>query len=444
MDAPEPKTLQLGFLGQPMATLAQAGDPPEYALAFDPEFLAAGHDLSPLKLPRESLTPSPIIYREGTSPFPGGLPGLIADSLPDSWGRRMQQLAYPGIKTLLGRFAAVGVRGPGAITFEPMFGTNDEATPVNLARMAEEAARLAKTPSELTSERVDELLVKGNTGLGGAQPKTTAHLPEGSTLLDLKEVLVEGQAPKGYRSYILKFSPLDDEGGGCTEYAFSEIARRAGINVAPSCLVNDGKRRHFATLRFDRIRNSDGSHGRRHIHSLSGMLHQTASDGGIDYEDFIRLTRRLVGVPAAEECFRRAVFNLLSTNRDDHGRNHAYIYDETTRQWDLSPAFDLNPNVSNVLIALSWLHSMVIPQSFEPLLQLAEIGGISSQKARELYAQVDAAVLEWPSIASGVGVPPAIIEIWKKDMLSQTQALRADAQRRPTIRSGRKGRYQDP
>jgi serine/threonine-protein kinase HipA len=440
MDAPEPKTLQLRFLGQPMATLAQAGDPAEYALAFDSGFLASGHDLSPLKLPRESLTTSPIIYREGTTPFPGGLPGLIADSLPDSWGRRMQQLAYPGIKTLLGRFAAVGARGPGAITFEPMLGTEDTATPVNLARMAEEAARLAKTPSELTSERVDQFLVKGSPGLGGVQPKTAVHLPDGGTLIDLKEVLVEGQPPKGYRSYILKFSPLDDEGGGCTEYAFSEMARRAGINVAPSCLVNDGKRRHFATLRFDRIRNPDGSQGRRHIHSLSGMLHQPASNGGIDYEDFIRLTRRLVGVPAAEDCFRRGVFNLLATNRDDHGRNHAYIYDETTRLWDLSPAFDLNPNVSTVLIALSWLHSMVIPQSFDPLLELAEIGGISGQRAREIYAEVDAAVLEWPAIAAGVGVPTSVIEIWQKDMLGQTRALRADAQRKPTPRSMRKGR----
>ena len=438
MDVPEPKILQLSFLGQPIATLAQAGDPPEYALAFEPEFLATGHDLSPLRLPREALTSSPVIYREGTTPFPGGLPGLIADSLPDSWGRRMQQLAYPGIKTLLGRFAAVGSRGPGAITFEPMLGTNDEATSVNLSRMAEEAARLAKVPSELTSERIDQILVKGNTGLGGAQPKTTAHLPDGSPILDLKEVLVEGQPPKGYRSYILKFSPLDDEGGGSTEYAFSEMARRAGIDVAQSCLVNDGARRHFATLRFDRISKPDGSQGRRHVHSLSGMLHQVASGGGIDYEDYIRLTRRLVGVPGAEECFRRAIFNLLATNRDDHGRNHAYIYDETTRIWSLSPAFDLNPNVSNVLIALSWLHSMEIPKSFEPLKRLAEIGGINNQRAREIYAEVLAAVAQWPAIASSVGVPPAMIEIWQKDMLQQTRDLRADADRQMPPRSTQK------
>jgi serine/threonine-protein kinase HipA len=146
----------------------------------------------------------------------------------------------------------------------------------------------------------------------------------------------------------------------------------------------------------------------------------------------------LVGVPGAEECFRRAVFNLLATNRDDHGRNHAYIYDETTRLWALSPAFDLNPNVSNVLIALSWLHSMEIPQSFEPLERLAEIGGINSQRAREIYSQVLAAVAEWPAIAARVGVPPAMLEIWQKDILRQTRALRADLARRTAPRIPRK------
>ena len=216
------------------------------------------------------------------------------------------------------------------------------------------------------------------------------------------------------------------------------MARRAGIDVAQSCLVNDGARRHFATLRFDRISKPDGSQGRRHVHSLSGMLHQVASGGGIDYEDYIRLTRRLVGVPGAEECFRRAIFNLLATNRDDHGRNHAYIYDETTRIWSLSPAFDLNPNVSNVLIALSWLHSMEIPKSFEPLKRLAEIGGINNQRAREIYAEVLAAVAQWPAIASSVGVPPAMIEIWQKDMLQQTRDLRADADRQMPPRSTQK------
>jgi len=425
----EPEVLRLKFLGQPMATLAQAGDPPEFALAFESAFLATGHDLSPLRLPLESLGTTPVIYREGMTPFPGGLPGLIADSLPDSWGRRIQQLAYPGLRTLIGKLAAVGMRGPGAITFEPLLDKSDRAELVDLSRMAEEATRLAIAPAELTTEKVDRILAKGGSSLGGAQPKTTASLPDGDPMLELKEVLVGGQPPRGHSHYVLKFSPSDDEGGGSTEFAFSVMAQKAGINIARARLIHDGKRRHFACERFDRFRGSDGFIGRRHVHTLSGMLHQRASDAGIDYEDFIRLSRTLVGVPGAEECFRRAVFNLLSTNRDDHGRNHAFIYDETARRWSLSPVYDLTPNVSNVLIALSWLHSTQIPQSFEPLQSLAEIGGIGPGKAREIYAQVEAAVSGWPTIAREAGVPDPVAQSWHDDMLRQTRALRADAAR---------------
>lgn len=417
-----------------MATLAQAGDPPGYALALEPEFLETGHDLSPLRLSRESLTSRPEIYRDGITPFPGGLPGLIADSLPDSWGQRMQQLAHPGLKTLLGKLAAVGMHGPGAISFEPVLEKGHGVASVNLSRMAEEAARLANAPAELTAERVDQFLVKGSSGLGGAQPKKEVHLPEGAPILNLTDVLVGGDPPTGYNSHILKFSPIDDEGGGSTEYAFTVMARRAGINAAQGRLICDGKRRHFATARFDRVRHPNGSLGRRHVHTLSGMLHQPASNAGIDYEDFIRLSRRLAGVPSAEECFRRAVFNLLSTNRDDHGRNHAFIYDDASRLWTLSPAYDMNPSVYNVLIALSWLHSMEIPQSFAPLQKLAEIGGINPQKAREIYQQVNAAVADWPSIARDAEVPLPIIDSWQKDMLQQTRALRADAERQSTKR----------
>ena len=160
------------------------------------------------------------------------------------------------------------------------------------------------------------------------------------------------------------------------------------------------------------------------------MFHRRASDGAIDYEEFMRLSRRLGGASEAAECFRRAVFNLLSTNRDDHGRNHAFLYDETDRSWTLAPAFDLNPNVANVLIALTWLGSNQLPTQFSSILRLAEIGGVSAKAAREIYDQVEAATLGgWRKAAGHAGVPQPMIDYWGKEMLQQTQALRADAPR---------------
>ena len=160
------------------------------------------------------------------------------------------------------------------------------------------------------------------------------------------------------------------------------------------------------------------------------MLHRRASDGAIDYEEFMRLSRRLGGANEAAECFRRAVFNLLAANRDDHGRNHAFLYDETNRTWTLAPAFDLNPNVANMLIALTWLGDNQLPTHYSSLLRLAEIGGVSARVVREIYDQVEDATLGgWRKAASHAGVPKPMIDYWDKEMLQQTRALRTDAQK---------------
>jgi len=260
-----------------MAMLAQAGDPPGYGLAFDAEFLATGHDLSPLNLPRESLSTQVVIYRPGTTPFPGGLPGLIADSLPDTWAEKVQRIIYPTITTLLGKLAAVGNRGPGAISFTPALDEDEDTVSANLAKLADEANRIAREPEVLRIEQIDQALKKGSPSLGGAHPKMTALLPETGEVLSVNEVLVGGVIPQGYNPCVLKFSPEDEEGGGAVEYAFARMAQASGLNVARPYLVNDGVRKHFATARFDRNRGPDGAIRRRHVHTLSGLLHHRSS-----------------------------------------------------------------------------------------------------------------------------------------------------------------------
>jgi serine/threonine-protein kinase HipA len=412
-----------------MAELAQAGNPPEYALAFGPEFLRTGHDLSPLSLPRQSLGTEALVFREGTTPFPGGLPGLLADSLPDSWGAKLQRIAHPGITTLLGRFAAVGNRGPGALTFEPVLESEDTADRVRLAALADEANRISRIPEILTTKEVDRQLAKAGSSLGGAHPKTTAYLPEKAGVIALSDILLGGTPPAGAWPCILKFSPENDEGGGAVEYAFALMAQRAGVDMAPCYLVHDGQRRHFATARFDRLRGGKGGFARRHVHTLSGMLHKRASDGQIDYEEYMRLSRALAGAPAAEECLRRGIFNLLATNRDDHGRNHAFLYDEASRRWALAPAYDLNPSVFNVPAGLAWLGRLEVPTRFDTIERLAEFGGVRRERAREIFDEVEQAVAEWPAIAAQVEVPKAIVDTWHQEMNAQTRQLRSDRRR---------------
>ena len=433
MTSPEPLLLKLRFLGEPMATLAYRADLPAYAFEFDRSFIAQGHDLSPLHLPLARYCTGLHLFRPGESPFAGGLPGLIADSLPDSWGERMLRQELPGIQTVMGKLAAIGLRTPGAITYEPVLGAGADliSTTEDLALLAQEAEVLRQAPVPLASTLINAALAKGGSSLGGAFPKIAAHLPVGLELIERREILVGGQPPEGHAPCILKFTRSDDEDEGAVEFAFWLMAREAGIRVPPACLVNDGRKRHFACVRFDRLRLANGNWGRRHVHTLSGMLHKRAADGAIDYEEFMRLTRRLCGAQEAQECFRRAVFNLLATNRDDHGRNHAFLYNETTRLWSLSPVYDLNPNVANVLIGLSWLGSNQIPATFAAVLKLAEIGGIDSRRAREIYEQVEAATLGgWAKAAERAGVSPAMMSIWQQGIDSQTAALRADSRRK--------------
>src|SRR4051812_38209423 len=113
-----PSFVRLAFLGQPMGKLTHREDDGAHLLEFETSFLQLAHDLSPVSLPLEKMA-RPRVFRAGDSPFPGGLPGLIADSLPDAWGDRVMRAELPQITTVVGKLAAIGRRGPGAITFEP-------------------------------------------------------------------------------------------------------------------------------------------------------------------------------------------------------------------------------------------------------------------------------------------------------------------------------------
>jgi serine/threonine-protein kinase HipA len=411
-----------------MGTLAFRPDGPLFALELDREFVAANHDLSPLNLPLESFAGGPRVFRAGDTPFDGGLPGLIADSLPDSWGERMLKAEVPGLHTIMGKLSAVGERGPGAIAFRPFLGkgADDETVTASLSAMAQEAAKLARIPAPLTPEDVNAALAKGGGSLGGVMPKVSAHLPMGGDHLELRDLLIGGATPEGHIPCVVKLSRLDDDGGGTVEFAYHIMARNAGIRVQQACLVFDGERRHFASARFDRHKQSDGTWAKRHVHTLSGMLHKRPADLHIDYEELIRLTRTLCGAVEVRECFRRVIFNLLALNRDDHGRNHSFTYDERTRTWTLSPAYDLNPAVFNVLIALSLLGRSEIPTGFAPLLRLADIGGISEREANAIYREVEQATLGgWRAAATYAGVPDGMIGYWEREMTQQTRALRA-------------------
>ena len=306
MSVNEPTLLRLKFLGQPFGVLAYRPDLPAYALELDRTFLASGHELSPLNLPIATFAAGPRLFRSGDTPFTGGLPGLIADSLPDAWGERMLRQEASEIKSAIGKLAVIGQRGPGALTFEPVLGHGADQTPAsaNLAELAHEVDILRASPALLTTDRRNSVLAKGGTSLGGAFPKTAAHLHFEGEIIERREILVGGEPPPDYSPCILKFARSSDEAEGAVEFAFWLMAKQAGIRLPRACLVHDGERHHFACERFDRYRRADGTVGRRHAHSLRGMVHRRASDGAIDYEEYMRLSRRLGGASEGAECYQ--------------------------------------------------------------------------------------------------------------------------------------------
>lgn len=431
MPITEPTILNLRYLGRSMATLAHNAREQSYALQFTEEFLQSGHDLSPLQLPVLRVGGTLQVFRPGSTPLHAGLPGLIADALPDAWGERMLRHERPELRTVMGKLAALGQRASGAITFEPVLGQGGDETlvPMSLAALAREADAFRAEPVSLDRNVVNLALAHAGGTLGGAFPKLSAYLPSApeGTVLSLHELVVGGSTPTDHQPVILKLERLGDETEGAVEFAFWRMARRAGIRVPPAWLVEDEGRHHFATGRFDRVKSAQAERRRLHVHSLSGMLHKPAANGAIGYEELIRLARALGGVAEAHEAFRRILFNLLATNRDDHGRNHAFLYFDQLKTWQLSPAYDLNPNVCNTFIALNWLGDMRLPRRFADVLRLAEVAGMDKREARAMFAEIEGATVgAWDDEAIRAGVSDFSRKAWGHEIQHQTAELRAD------------------
>ena len=298
---------------------------------YDPTWLASRLEISPFHLPMRSGTMAgdPNVF--------DGLFGVFNDSLPDGWGRLLLDRAVErigiarGELTPLDRLAHVGRQGMGALSYEPDQSLGDAAAVVlELDRLANEAARV------LAGEQgpVIDKLLRLNGAFSGARPKVVAQVSAD------KKKLVHGTAAllPGYSHWIIKFpSELDEGDAGPIEYAYSLMARAAGVAMSETHLFGAKSKRYFGIERFDR----DG--GRRiHMHSLSGLLHTDHRTPSLDYDGLLKATQVLTkDIRQVERAFRLACFNVLAHNRDDHAKNVSFLLDDATRTWSLAPAYDL-------------------------------------------------------------------------------------------------------
>jgi len=390
----------------------------EYA----PGFAESGIELSPLEMP---LAAGRRYRFPGLSPESfEGLPGMLADSLPDRYGNALidawlaTQDREPGSFGAVERLCYIGRRGMGALEFRPARGPRPtKSHAIDVAALAALAAEVMAERSDLAAslsrpgreEALKEILRVG-TSAGGARPKALIALNPETSEVRSGQLGVE----PGFEHWILKFDGLEDktrdlgasQGYGAIELAYARMAGIAGIEMTECRLLGENGRRHFMTRRFDRT--ADGA--KLHMQSLAALAHlDFRQPGANSYEQAFQVIRRL-GLPAsaAEQQFLRLAFNVIARNQDDHVKNIAFLMDRDG-SWSLSPAFDLvyayNPQgrwTSEHQMSINGKRDEI---TLMDLRQVAELASIKRGKADELVARVLDAVERWPELAGEAGVP---------------------------------------
>ena len=351
-----------------------------------------------------------------------GLPGLLADALPDRFGNRIIDawLARQGRSasdfTPVERLCYIGVRGMGALEFKPAIGPRaSKAVPLEVAELTQLVKDIFQHRTEwvvdLKGSKADALntIIRVGTSAGGNRAKAViAWNPK-------THEVRSGQAdlPPGFEPWILKFDGVadsalgDPQGFGRVEFAYHKMALMAGITMTRCDLLEENGRAHFMTKRFDR----DSAGGKIHVQSLCAIAHYDFNAAGeYSYEQALSVIQRLdLGYAAVGEMFRRMVFNVVARNQDDHTRNIAFLMDQDGT-WRLSPAFDVvwayNPSGS-------WTnrHQMTVNGKRDDfdradLLAVADTFGVKG--AAEIIDQVTEAVAAWGSTARDSGVDPAL------------------------------------
>ena len=393
---------------------------------YDPAFVDAGIEVAPLMMPaRETPYEFLALNRETFK----GLPGMLADALPDRFGNRLIDawLAETGKSqedfNPVDRLCYIGRRGIGALEFEPAFRRQARAKGLEVARLVELANRVLDKRANLAgcldgdndADALEDILSVG-TSAGGARAK--AVLAWNPTTGEFRSGQLD--AAQGFEHWLLKFDGVsssgdkelcDPEGFGKIEFAYASMARAAGISMAECRLHHEGGRSHFMTKRFDR----DDAGRKIHMQSLGAMQHFDFNDpSAYSYEQAMMTIRELnLGMVAVEEQFRRALFNVIARNQDDHVKNVSFLMDRSG-QWALSPAYHLayayNPNglwTRDHQMSLAGRRNDFVR---DDLLQFASSAGLRRRKALDILEAVCASVRDWAKHAEAAEVASRDVE----------------------------------
>lgn len=389
---------------------------------YTPDFAAGGVEVAPLMMP---LATTRYRFAQLNRASFHGLPGLLADSLPDRYGHALidawlaREGRPPESFDAVERLCYVGQRGMGALEFEPVLGpTRTASHPIEIASLVELASevlsdrtRFAASFDDDERERAIRDLLLVGTSAGGARAKAVIAWNPATNEVRSGQVSAEA----GFQHWLLKFDGVsgnkdreleDPRGYGAIEYAYALMARDAGVTLTESHLLEENGRRHFMTRRFDRL--EDG--GKLHMQSLAAIAHFDFNlAGAYAYEQAFDVCRRLgLGVDTNEQLFRRMLFNVVARNQDDHVKNIAFLMNRRG-DWRLSPAFDVTYafQPSGLWTAR---HQMTVNGKQDEFTiadfeACARAASLKRGQATALLDQVIAVVRSWPGYAAAIGVP---------------------------------------
>ena len=398
---------------------------------YDKDFIRSGIEVSPVVMPKsERIYSFPALSKQTFH----GLPGLLADSLPDKFGTKLieRYLAERGrnLKSLTAveRLLYTGKRGMGALEFFPQknYNTTENAS-VDINSLVELASMILTDRENIhisVGEDAMEQIINIGTSAGGARAK--AVIAWNRETDDIRSGQID--AGEGYEYWLIKFDGVknnkdkgDQEDGQAytrIEYAYYLMAREAGIMMSECQLYQESGRYHFITKRFDR----DEAGRKIHMQTLGALAHYDYNmPGAHSYEQAAHIIEQLrIGQKAVEQFFRRMVFNIVMRNQDDHVKNISFLMSRTG-QWSLAPAYDITfaSDEANYWLARHQMSMNGKTEQFEieDFYECGKAMNLSKARVGKILDEVRAVTLLWEQCAQKAFLKDKDMETVKKQFL---------------------------
>lgn len=412
------KIIDVIAVGQEIGKLGYDIDQGKSFFQYNPEFLESGEYSKLFPFIFKRTKPAQVFTEYQQDTFQG-LPPMIADSLPDTFGNIIFQewLTARGIQkvTPLEQLAYVADRGMGALEYKPVKELPN-TTSINIDDIITILEKVLKLKDNTSGASFDELsllnVFKIGSSAGGARPKIliSQHKETGEIIAGDRETSNE------YNHYLVKLH-LDDRDGynkEKVEYVYYLLAQEVGIEMMLSKLIEN---KHFATLRYDR------QHGeKQHVLTVTGLTGWDfkSQPENSSYENVFKVALELeVPHKDLQQLFKRMVFNVVFRNVDDHLKNHSFIYNKESDSWNLAPAYDLTYALNPLFTFKTTFRALSINGkrteiTAKDLLTIAEEFVIKNPKG--IIEDVQALIPRWSALATELEIPENIIKAIQKEI----------------------------